>query len=121
MKDQLPVLRKYRSVPRAEKVRWIETHRPEVIICPDYTMSFLPEATQLPEPVHMPWVSLGVQPDSNVAGIDQQLEAHGVAAVRMVTRKMELNEVGVPEQPRGTIVGPTWHDGATAPRKVSRD
>jgi LacI family transcriptional regulator len=47
------------------------------------------------------------------AGMDQRNDLVGAAALDMLISMVHHNERGVPENPRATMIGPHWIDGAT--------
>jgi DNA-binding LacI/PurR family transcriptional regulator len=113
-KNRLPVLRlpHYRA-KLSELELWLKVHRPDAIICSDNSIYSLLKSAQSRIPQDLAWASLGLESDVALAGINQHLDMVGEAAARMVTRKMELNEIGSPNQPRTVIVQPEWQDGPT--------
>ena len=113
--SRLPIFKNYGTAGFPERIQWLEAHRPDALVSVD--SSILPGLKwHCPGIVKdLAWASLGVHSDPDVAGIEQHLDLVGENAARMVTRKMELNEVGPSEQPRSFIVHPTWRDGPSAP------
>jgi len=92
--------------------RWLKTYRPDAVVCADHFFfeSAFPRQTK-----DVAWVHLGVESDLAFAGIDQHIELVGENAARMVTRKMELYQIGLSPQSRTITVHPTWRDGPSAP------
>lgn len=49
----------------------------------------------------------------NWAGMDQRNDLVGQVAMDMLISMVHHNEVGIPEHPRATLIGPNWVDGTT--------
>lgn len=55
--------------------------------------------------------------DTEWAGMNQHNDLIGEAAVDMVIAMLHNNESGIPAFPRATLIGGTWADGETCPRR----
>jgi hypothetical protein len=68
-------------------------------------------------PLRPAYATLGWQPDRpEVAGIDQQAEVLGAAAVDLLVAQEQRNERGLPEHPRMILTEGLWRDGPSAPK-----
>ena len=115
---RLPIFRNFREFSFGEMDHWLKTYRPDAVVCAEHHFFQSDFPRRIKE---VAWANLGVDSDPIFAGIDQHLELVGENAARMVTRKMELNEIGPSAQPRTITVHPTWRDGPSAPPlKTSR-
>ena len=56
----------------------------------------------------------------DVAGIDQQSETIGSAAVNVLDSLLSHFEYGIPADPINTLIGGVWRDGKSAPGKPSK-
>lgn len=64
---------------------------------------------------------LNLNTDSrDIAGIDQQSETIGSAAVNVLDSLLSHFEYGVPVNPINTLIGGVWRDGKSAPGKRSK-
>lgn len=99
---------------------WFSEHRPEAVV------SFFPEVLQwmvklgvkVPEDAGL--VILDWSPEmEGYAGIDQQSEVTGAAAVDLLVEQVHHNHRGIPETPKLVFIEGKWVDGKTV-RHVSR-
>ncbi|HWL51078.1 MAG TPA: LacI family DNA-binding transcriptional regulator [Chthoniobacteraceae bacterium] len=54
---------------------------------------------------------------SHISGIDQQWESVGAAAIDMLVSELNLNHLGLPENPKTLFIEGRWVDGETTRRK----
>jgi LacI family transcriptional regulator len=47
--------------------------------------------------------------------MDQHNDVVGAAAVDMLISAIHGNELGLPDYPKATLIGPTWMDGKSLP------
>lgn len=97
--------------------RWLEHHRPEVVIGDSVVWDVLQEmGWNIPGDVA--FVSLGWSPRfPHVGGIDQCPEVLGALAVDLVWAQLLQNERGTPAIPKSLQVEGRWQDGASVPRR----
>ncbi|MFP4353278.1 MAG: LacI family DNA-binding transcriptional regulator [Puniceicoccaceae bacterium] len=50
---------------------------------------------------------------AEIAGMNQHNDRTGAAAVEMLAEMVRRGETGSPENPRATLIGPTWEEGAS--------
>lgn len=50
-----------------------------------------------------------------LAGIDQDLEAVGAAAVDLVVERLYHSEFGIPDRPKDVLIEGRWIEGTTVP------
>ncbi len=96
--------------------RWLERHRPEVVISKgDYVLPVFAEmGVRIPE--DFAFVNLFLDPpDGTMAGVRQNHETVGELAVETLVGQLIHNKFGVPSIPTTTFVEGTWFDGASCP------
>jgi DNA-binding LacI/PurR family transcriptional regulator len=54
--------------------------------------------------------------DPEIAGVDQQEELVGEAAVEQLVQLLYYHKAGIPEIPRTLLISPSWVDGPSLPR-----
>ena len=92
--------------------RWFKKHRPDVVVGSPGVMNWLRAwGRKIPRdvgyvdpawPVGWPW-----------AGINQQADLIGAAAVDLVVSQLVHNETGVPVHPKIVLIKGAWVDGST--------
>jgi DNA-binding LacI/PurR family transcriptional regulator len=104
------------TIERRVLLAWLKRHRPEVVI-----------STEQSGPAMLQWATgQGVRPTGFVhmhltaelagcAGIDQNNERVGAAAVDLVVEQLHVNSYGVPEIPKTVLIEGRWVPGKTAP------
>lgn len=97
--------------------KWLKKHRPDAILT---TVPQLPGiirelGLRIPQDVAVAGTSIYDIPVD--AGINQNPEAIGRAAVEVLVAQINRNERGVPEAPCRTLVESTWQDGKSLPQK----
>jgi len=93
---------------------WIETYRPDAIICPlGFYYRLIKMGYKFPEQMGVACCNL--QPDEPLitAGMEEQSLLAGKAAVDFLVGMVQRGERGVPKIPQQILVGGTWHDGKT--------
>lgn len=103
---------------RDEFERWFRQHRPDAIVTIQLgVLEWLLELARVPEDVafvHLDWApEIG-----DVAGIDQQTERIGAAAIEQVAAQLSQHEYGLPVAPKTVYVGSAWREGQTVPPPV---
>ena len=88
-------------------MQWLRTAKPDVVIDGGHLvkdwLATLPESRR---PDH---VSLGWRADMpEVAGIDQQADVLGAAAVDLLVTQYQQNERGIPKSPRIVMTEGVW-------------
>lgn len=118
--ERIPIL------PRAEindtsLLRWIDAHRPEVIISSgaiytQLTMLGVP----IPKKIKFANIDLS-EPPQDAAGVDHQYRLVGRETVKLILSQLLLNMTGVPDHPKIVLVDSHWRPGFTMPGNPSRD
>jgi LacI family transcriptional regulator len=93
--------------------RWFERHQPDAVITKHIEVLDWMKALGARPPkvafVHLDWIS----EFGNVAGVNQNSEVVGAAAVDLVIEQFHWNEGGVPSHPKAVLAQNQWVPGAT--------
>lgn len=107
------------DVPPPEFGIWLERRRPDVVLTLYNNVFAWLAACGRRVPADLGVVQLEWRASRpEVAGMNQHNYVVGEAAVDMVVSQLHHGETGVQEFPRATLVGATWVDGQTAPRRA---
>lgn len=102
-------------IPPADRLkRWLRVQRPECVIgtMPDTLHSLRALGRRVPD--DLGFAILGTRPHSpHIAGIDENWEGIGAAAVDLVFALMKNRETGVPQFPSFALVEAKWVADAT--------
>jgi DNA-binding LacI/PurR family transcriptional regulator len=103
-------------VPKHERrlfLEWAAATRPDVVLSDSLDVWGWIRSAKLPcDYVHMQWT-----PESgDCAGIDQNFDLVGGAAVDALVGMIHRNERGVPDNPKTIMVEGTWREGASLNR-----
>ena len=99
--------------------KWLERYRPEVVIAKAAYVLPLFKAMGLRIPQDMAFANLFLdQPDGAMAGVRQNHDMVGAAAVGIVASQLQHYKFGVPTVPLKTYVDGTWFDGASCPPRL---
>jgi LacI family transcriptional regulator len=93
---------------------WIAAEKPDAIVSND--LFFLDWLRELGHavPDDIAFALLSLDPDNpSLAGIDQNAERVGAAAVDLIVEQIHRNEYGLPLCPKTVLVPGVWVDGAT--------
>lgn len=97
---------------------WLERERPDVVFTLYNVVRRWIDARGLRVPRDIGLVQLERRIDPrDWAGMDQHNDRTGEAAVDMVISLLHSQEIGVPENPRATLVGASWVEGSTVRRQ----
>ena len=104
-----------RSNRREQAFReWIRRAQPDVILTLYHVVRSWVEHLGLSVPGDIGLIQLEWREDHpDWAGMDQQNDIVGEAAVEMLIGMIHNGERGVPSSPRATLIGSTWRDGTT--------
>jgi LacI family transcriptional regulator len=98
--------------------KWLERHKPEVVISKN---SFVQDALRelgIEAPRDLAFVDVFLEDSTGaVAGVRQNHRTVGALAVEILAGQLQHNKRGVPEIPTTTYVEGTWFDGATCPKR----
>jgi DNA-binding LacI/PurR family transcriptional regulator len=105
---------------RADFHRWFREHRPDAVLTIHLPVLAWMEELGVRVPgkvgfVHLDWS----REMGDVAGIDQQSEQVGTAALELVAAQLNQNDYGIPASPKTVFIESAWHEGRTA-RSVRR-
>lgn len=96
---------------------WMRRHRPDALlttIAPELPSLLAQAGLRVPRDIAC--ATLDWQSDQpELAGLRQDHERVGAAAVDLLVAQLEGNEIGIPENARGTLVESVWHDGPSLP------
>lgn len=120
--QQLPKARQLRPFFEADAANkklsifkeWIEKEKPDVILTLyHYVQDWLKKlGYRVPEDIGL--IQLEKRSSqSNWAGMNQHNDITGESAIDMVISRIHNGEIGIPEFPQATMIGPTWEDGDT--------
>jgi LacI family transcriptional regulator len=97
---------------------WMERHRPEVIVSKGSFVLPLLRKMGIRVPQDVAFVDVFLEDlGGTTAGVRQNHEEVGAAAVELLAGHLQHNKFGVPEIPTTTFVDGTWFDGATCPAR----
>ncbi len=98
--------------------RWIERHKPDVILSKTSFVAPALEKLGLRIPRDIAFVDLFLEDFTGAqAGVRQNHEAVGARAVELLTTLLQHNKFGIPESSTTTFVKGSWYDGASCPPK----
>jgi DNA-binding LacI/PurR family transcriptional regulator len=91
---------------------WLKTERPEAVVDASHVvkpwLAGMPQGSLLPRHITLAW-----RPDQpDVAGIDQQAEVLGAAAMDLLVTQYRQNERGIPAAPRMVMTEGVWRPAA---------
>jgi Transcriptional regulators len=95
---------------------WHAKQRPEVIVTTHVPILSWLQSAGLRVPRDVAYVYLDYTPErGDFAGIDQQPEKVGAAAVDLLVEQINQNRRGIPEVPKSVLIEGVWRDGPTCP------
>ena len=96
---------------------WFRRVRPDgLLLVENLAYTWLSkERIAVPEEVAVVQLNRNSEP-AELAGVDQDLESVGAAAVDLVVERLYHNEFGVPERPKDVLIEGSWVAGKTVPR-----
>ena len=111
-KNVIPVL-DCEEVTKGEFAEWYRTHKPDVIVSSDLEIvkPLQDAGLNFPEDVGLATLHLPESQSGCIAGIDQNENLIGAAAVEQLMQLMNYNEVGIPEYPRVLQIPSSWCSG----------
>lgn len=96
-----------------ELERWVERERPELILGPATILKMLKTlGHEVPGEVSFVSLDLGDAPH-DIAGLIGRYDLVGAAAVDLLVNQLNLNLVGVPDEPKVVMVDSSWQMGST--------
>jgi DNA-binding LacI/PurR family transcriptional regulator len=119
LKQRLPVLiiahSKALTGPRPELSIWLETYRPEAILTDQAAILKMLNEVGWRVPQDVGVVSCSVPGGDADAGINQNAEEIGRAAVAALISAINEGKRGMPETMSQVLIGGSWVDGASLP------
>jgi hypothetical protein len=114
VQEAMPLVR-LRKEPTARDLRaWLAETRPEVVLDAGNRFDWF-QSPALPEPVG--YATLNWTADHpERAGIDQQAEVLGAAAIDLLVGQLLHNERGIPKHPKIVMTPGEWREGGTVRR-----
>jgi DNA-binding LacI/PurR family transcriptional regulator len=114
VRQALPLV-SLRKVPTPKDLHnWLEQARPEVILDAGNHFEWLQDLT-IPDRIGYASLNWSAEHPER-AGIDQQAEVLGEAAVDLLVSQLQNNERGIPAHPRIVMTPGEWRDGMTVKR-----
>lgn len=99
-------------------VDWFEAEKPDVIVTVQPNAQSWLEAGGYAVPKDVALAQLDWKPEMRgTAGVFQNNEKAGSAAVDMVVGQIQRNEYGPPNVPKLVLISGSWKSGASAPRR----
>ena len=101
--------------------QWLEKHKPEAILCINPVVRDWVEELGLSVPKDIGLANLNLVSDvSDWSGVNEQHEEIGAAAVDILIGALSRNELGLPRQPRKSLIPGEWIPGSTLRAPESR-
>lgn len=100
-----------RKAPTAKELQtWLGRARPEVVLDAGHSFEWL-------QGVEIGYATLNWTAEHpERAGIDQQVDVLGAAAIDLLVAQLQHNERGIPEHPKIVMTAGEWRDGTTVRR-----
>jgi len=119
--QQLPAAQRVPAFFEIEKARgdparfhrWFDRAKPDVIFTLYHVVKEWIESRGLQVPRDVGLIQLERRGADDWAGMDQHNDLTGEAAVDMVISQLHNNELGIPAQPRATLIEASWVPGKT--------
>ena len=103
-----------KAVNRDAFLGWLEKQQPEAIVSNDDTFLGWAREAGLGVPEDLAFATLNRRPETpETAGIDQQQELVGAAAIDLVVGQIFRNEYGLPQPEKEVLVEGLWRSGHT--------
>lgn len=104
---------------RNKLIKWIRKNKPDAVLTdyPDILEFMKEEHIRVPEEIALAATTIHDTPFD--AGIDQNPEEIGRAAVRMLAALINTREFGIPEIRNELLIEGRWVDGSMLPRRAS--
>ncbi len=107
-------IKAFRKNAWQEIVPWFRRHKPEIIISlhPESFSDILKDsAIRVPQDVGL--VSLDKSEDTHFAGIQQEAQRIGIAAIELLVGQIHQNKIGIPAFPQHLLIQGEWSPGST--------
>jgi len=121
--ERVPILflERFKEGRPAAFDQWLEKHKPEAILCINPVVRDWVEELGLSVPKDIGLANLNLVSDvSDWSGVNEQHEEIGAAAVDILIGALSRNELGLPRQPRKSLIPGEWIPGSTLRAPESR-
>lgn len=109
-----------RELKRTDFLQWLKSAKLDALIDAGHLTWDWLEGIAIPE--QLGYATLGWRGDrSEIAGVDQQAEVLGAAAVDLLVAQYQQNERGIPEHPKMIMTEGIWQEGTTLKRRSQPD
>jgi DNA-binding LacI/PurR family transcriptional regulator len=119
-KFRLPPLMLEEANPAADErqlLNWLKNHRPDAILTDILPLPRMLAKAGYQVPQDLGLAALSVLDGNISAGIYQNSDEIGAAAVQLLISLIHHNQRGIPEIPREVLIRGRWVDGSTLPSK----
>jgi LacI family transcriptional regulator len=107
-------------VPKSAFAKWLDAHRPEVLVSYGPFVRPCLAALGLSVPKDLAFVEIFLETtDGRTAGVRQNCQRVGELAVEILAGQLHQHVSGVPSVPTATYVEGTWFDGESLPKRPS--
>jgi DNA-binding LacI/PurR family transcriptional regulator len=97
---------------------WHDKQRPQVVVTTDVRVLDFLTRRGIRVPNDVAYVHLDYTPErGDLAGINQQPDEVGAAAIDLLVEQINQNRRGVPDVPKSVLIEGVWRDGATLPAR----
>jgi len=104
------------EMEEATFLAWVRRHRLDAVIGTDLRLTTWLQKCGCKVPEEVAYADLDVSvSDGSVAGIWQDAEGIGAAALDLLAGQMLRHERGLPDKPKAILIESRWLNGATAP------
>ena len=102
--------------------RWLDENKPDAILCLNPVVRDWVEELGLKVPSDIGLANLNLVSDvSDWAGVNEQHEEIGAAAVDILVGALSRNELGLPPEPRRILIPGEWVPGSTLRAPATRE
>lgn len=110
-----PLVADPQSFP-AKFVKWLERHRPDVLIANGVTLDFVERLLAEGMFPQFPLVELNInRQESPRSGLFVCVEESSRRAIDHIVNRLYRNRLGLPQNPEIVLTPPVWHEGTTLP------
>jgi len=113
--SQMIPIRQFPIGDQSEFRRWLDRHRPEVVIGFNNAVYWWLRKANFRVPEDLSYISLMLEhvpkPDESLAGMDPDLAAIGRIAVEQLDILLRTNQIGIPNRSLLVQVPGLWRDG----------
>ena len=121
--DRVPILflERFKEGRPASFDKWLDQHKPDAILCINPVVKDWVEQLGMSVPKDIGLANLNLVSDvTGWSGVNEQHEEIGAAAVDILIGALSRNELGLPRQPRKSLIPGEWVAGSTLRAPESR-